>query len=82
MTWEHDSTINKGPCHITVAPSSGRRWRFFSMDFGSHSEASHEECLKTWPREAIARARAELDKFENLLERDYETAMERRQADG
>ena len=84
MNWTHNSTLEMGPVRMSIQPGArpAEWWQFFIMDFGSHSNASREECLKTWPREAIARARKALDEFENLLEQDYETAMERRQADG
>ena len=67
MNWSHESTTNKGPFQLSVGPGSGRRWQHFTFSFGRHSEAAHEECLKTWPREAIALARKELDDLETLL---------------
>ena len=83
MNWDHDSILEMGSVRIAVsAAKDEKQWQFFIVDFGTHSNASHEECLKTWPREAIARARKTLDEFENLLEQDYETAMERGQTDG
>ena len=45
----------------------GRRWKFLQMSFGSFTSATMEECQTNWPREAIAQARAELDKLEASL---------------
>lgn len=71
MTWDHDSILEMGSVRMSVsAAKDEKQWQFFVLDFGTHSNASHEECLKTWPREAIARARKELDEFENLLDEE------------
>lgn len=67
--WNHDSTIECGPMRLSVHLATVRpeQWQHFALSFGSHSEASHEECLENWPREAIARARKVLDDFETLF---------------
>ena len=69
MNWENaSSSLEIGSVRIAVSPANAeKQWQFFILDFGTHSNASHEECLKTWPREAIARARKELDKLEHFL---------------
>ena len=55
---------------LSVSPSnaSGKMWQWLELRFGSHSTSRHEECLATWPREAIAKARAAIDEFEARLE--------------
>lgn len=77
MEWKNETpkppkskaVIDAGLIRLTVSESvdGPERWQFFSLDFGDLSEASHEECLRTWPREAIARARKALDEFEANL---------------
>ena len=37
------------------------------LSVGQFSDASHEECLKTWPREAIRLIREQLNKLEAEL---------------
>ena len=76
------SAIEHGALRLSVSPyatdPSRGQWQWCIMSFGSHTEASHKECLKTWPREAIARAREELDKFELLLGENDEADLEKR----
>ena len=46
-------------------------WQHFSLTFGKfEKERTFDECLRTWPREAIAEARRRLDEFEKKLECD------------
>ena len=79
MKWEtrktipapDESVIESGPIRVAVSPAYNNhslRWQYFTVTLGHHSGASHAECLQTWPREAIAKARAALDEFEAELE--------------
>ena len=78
MKWEKQTTpaieqhaIESGDCTLRVEPHGGldgRPWRFFSMTFGSTATEDVDECLESWPREAIAKARKELDELEAKLE--------------
>ena len=65
------SSIEHGALRLSVSPHatdpSREQWQWCIMSFGSHSKASHEECLESWPREAIALARKELDELETFL---------------
>jgi len=64
--WE----ITSGPIKLSVRHSANvdKTWQWLSLDFGYHSENSMAECMQTWPREAIAKARAKLDEFEEFLD--------------
>ena len=46
----------------------GRVWRYCDFCFGSYDELGFARNVEVWPREAIARARAELDNLERELE--------------
>ena len=72
-TWtETQETINRkmvihsGPISFMLSHDreTGDRWQYFTISFGQFTKASMDECGFTWPREAIDRARAELDRFE------------------
>ena len=69
-TINHKMVVHEGPISLTLShdKESGNRWQWFSVSFGTFTPASMDECRATWPREAIARARAELDRFESALE--------------
>ena len=57
-----DVRISIGDAH-----DDPRQWQYIQVCCGRHSTASHDECRQTWPREAIAMARAALDEFEAKL---------------
>lgn len=78
MTWKTtkptqipaDSVIQTPDVRLSVGPAHGttpEQWQYLDMTFGAHSMRSHNECLETWPKEAIARARKALDDLETLL---------------
>lgn len=80
MTWKttqpvappRESVLESGHIRLSVRKDeadSERTWQYMIMSFGEHRKASHIECLGTWPREAIALARAELDRLEATLDR-------------
>ena len=46
-------------------------WCHFSLSFGVFAkDRTFDECLRIWPREAIAEARRRLDEFEKKLDSD------------
>jgi hypothetical protein len=57
--------MRKGRINLSVEEENGnRRWKYFGLTFSSYSGDSIEECLKTWPPEAFAEARKQIDEFE------------------
>ena len=54
---------------VTVEDSGDRRWIYFDMYLSHHSETPFDSLLTTWPREAIAKARAQLDALEAELDK-------------
>lgn len=46
---------------------NGDTWQYVMVSLGRFSKAPVESCKVTWPREAIALVRAELDKLEANL---------------
>src|SRR5574343_1267109 len=60
---------------------NGDTWQYVSVSLGRFSKESVESCKVTWPREAIALVRAELDKLEARLneEHEHETCARGRQ---
>jgi hypothetical protein len=70
-TTEHPTTKHRlyvGPVAISVTEEEPeRRWQYFCLTISKYSPATAAECLATWPAEAIARARAELDELEAQL---------------
>lgn len=66
---EH-SVLEFGKVHLSVAQASNdTRWEHLLLNLGDHRTRSHAECLREWPREAVALARAALDEFEATLEK-------------
>lgn len=63
---------------------NGDTWQYVMVSLGSFNKAPVESCKVTWPREAIALVRAELDKLEARLneEDEHETCVRGRQVDG
>jgi hypothetical protein len=64
--------MTHGPISLRVdepddAYCSGKVWRYVSLSIGQFSDDSVEKAKENWPREAIAQARAELDKLEASL---------------
>ena len=68
-----------GKMYVSVGEQmseNGKRWQYMSVSFGRHADRTVSESMDLWPREAIALARAELDKFEASLEEERETSLE------
>ena len=63
------SEFRRHPIGLSVrqAIDSPDQWSFFELALGMSSSKTHAECLKTWPREALALARQALDEFEQYL---------------
>lgn len=55
---------------VGEARNDPRKWKYFSMSFGVHTNQPQSDCLKTWPREALQLARQELDRFEARLDEE------------
>jgi len=81
MKWKHEPaepteerhTMRAHGVTISIQDASGdptSRWQGLVMSLGAHTKRRASECLETWPREAIAKARAALDSFENSLENE------------
>lgn len=66
---QHKSKLDQGDIHLAVWREEGdtQEYQNCLISFGEFSGASHEGCLKTWPREAIRRVREQLDQFEAAL---------------
>ena len=47
--------------------SDGTRWCYLSMSFGQYMPGSLEDVKRNWPREAIDKARQQLDALEQSL---------------
>lgn len=64
-------TLRHGPITLTVEPADGIAantiWQYCRIGFGRHSTATTEECLVSWPRQAIELARLALDDLEAEL---------------
>ena len=78
MEWRRDppparrphDVLESGPIRLSVSDAEGDpslRWRYFTLTLGYHTPASHADCLRDWPQQAIAHARAALDEFEARL---------------
>jgi len=80
MKWNHEPkttddrhTMRAHGVTLSIDDASGdasRRWQGLVMSLGEHSTQPAIECLTTWPREAIAKAREALDSFEASLENE------------
>ena len=59
-----------GPVQLSVGPAatSDHLWLSISLTLGKHSGAPREECLRTWPTEAITLARQALKDLEGFIE--------------
>ena len=79
MEWRRDppparrphDVLESGPIRLSVSDAEGNptlRWQYFTLTLGYHTPATQESCVKNWPREAIAKARAALYEFEATLE--------------
>ena len=58
--------------HMQLAVDNDKEpWQHFSLSFGVFAKnTTFDECLRTWPREAIAEARRRLDEFEAKLDKE------------
>ena len=93
MKWETDRTekpnpvqklIRTGPFYLAVDESEtpgDKQWQYVTISFGEFTSRSLDECLKQWPRDVIALARAALDKFEASLEETNEAGIQERDVD-
>ena len=80
MKWNHEPkttddrhTMRAHGITLSIDDASGdssRRWLGLVMSLGAHSTKPAFDCLKTWPREAIQKAREALDSFEASLENE------------
>ena len=53
---------------MRLAVDEDEPWQHFSLSFGVFSkDRTFSECLRIWPREAIAEARRRLDEFEKKV---------------
>ena len=67
---EPESVLEQGPIRVKVGPANTNpalMWQYFTLTLGIHSTRDRQVCMRTWPRQAIADARAALDKFEAEL---------------
>ena len=56
---------------LSVDDDGDEPWQHFSLTFWKfEKERTFDECLRTWPREAIAEARRRLDEFEKKLDKE------------
>jgi hypothetical protein len=68
---------------LTVSQEAdGSTFRHMTLSFGKICAESADQVVQTWPREALALARAALDKFEAELEKQRETTVEGREVVG
>ncbi len=75
LQWKHpdpdppglESEAKYGNVRLLVREDSQRQWQSVILCFGRFSEQTHEECLESWPREALKLARTALDEFEAQL---------------
>ena len=66
---ERKAELECGSIKLSVRlDPDGRVWRYCDFCFGSYDELGFARNVEVWPREAIARARAELDALERELE--------------
>lgn len=69
---KEQSMIECGPVRLHLSdspcPEAGRTWQHLSLTFGRYSQRTPSDCLDTWPTEAIALARAALDRLEAEIE--------------
>uniref|UniRef100_A0A6M3L6S1 Uncharacterized protein n=1 Tax=viral metagenome TaxID=1070528 RepID=A0A6M3L6S1_9ZZZZ len=59
--------LESGPVRLSISDAEGNpslRWKYCTLTLGYHTSANYEKCLRDWPREALAKARAALDQFE------------------
>ncbi len=77
IQWKHpkpepplpEAEIKFGDLCLRVVPNNtSTRWQSLLMTFGKFSDQTHEECLKSWPREALRLAKKALFDFEAALE--------------
>lgn len=62
------SKLSRGPITLTVDDSGDQQYQSMILHFGVLSQQSREECLASWPREAIRLAREHLDRFEARMQ--------------
>ena len=63
--------MDRGPIRLTVSDAYRdplRRWQHLHLHVGQHTTMHADDCLRSWPREALAMARLALDEFEAKLE--------------
>ena len=68
---EHSVVMEDGLAMRLAVDNDKEPWQHFSLTFGKfEKEQTFDECLRTWPREAIAEARRRLDEFEAKLDKE------------
>jgi len=79
LTWNkvtpqptEDWTAHSGNGYFSVGPDANNKriWQYFSLSVGEYSNRPIKACCKLWPREAIAKMRAALDRIETELAND------------
>ena len=70
--------MDHGKIRLAVLPhskDSSQQFGYLSMTLGVYATATSEERRRTWPREALEKARDELDALEAALDEDYARAQ-------
>ena len=62
--------LESGPIRLSVTEAYKdplRRWQHLQLHVGQHTTMLPDDCMRLWPREALAMARLALDEFEAQL---------------
>jgi hypothetical protein len=63
------NALEVGPVCLSVSQEEGEQtWQHLCISFGYFNAGTPEECLESWPRVAIEKAREALDRFEDTLD--------------
>ena len=66
-----EANIRQGEFFLNLEEQDGGEvWQYVMWSTGKHSRNAFEECLSTWPREAIAKCREALNELEAKLENE------------
>ena len=77
-----------GPITIMVDEPDGddRTWKHYQLSKGFFTDATPEECFRTWPREVVGLLREAADQLEAQIreeeEQTYEADLERGEING